>query len=156
MQALSLYENADYGFKMSYPEGWIMQEPEANSMGMVVGFLAPGDDVDNAMDYVTVQTESLPAEQKGTLEQYTQSALQNLRSSYPDLKVLAQGDMTFSGQPGQVVVYAITSGQTPFQVMQAFTIKDSRAYIITFNALADRYSEFEDAAKNMINSFEFI
>ncbi|MDQ1312831.1 MAG: hypothetical protein QG605_1370, partial [Euryarchaeota archaeon] len=42
-----LYENYDYGFELIYPADWIEQEAEANDQGMIVGFLAPGEDVDN-------------------------------------------------------------------------------------------------------------
>jgi len=64
-----VYENSTYGFSISYPAGWIAKEADPNSMGMVVGFLAPGEDVNNPMDYVTVQTESLPSDQQITLDQ---------------------------------------------------------------------------------------
>jgi hypothetical protein len=55
-----------------------------------------------------------------------------------------------------VIAYGLTVDQTAYQVLLAYTIKDEKAYIITYYALADKYPEFEDAAKGMINSFSLI
>jgi len=64
--------------------------------------------------------------------------------------------MVLANQPGNVMVYTVTSEKTLYQIMLAETIKENKAYIITYYALADRYSEFENDAKRMINSFELI
>jgi hypothetical protein len=154
MQEKTLYENMTYGFKMVYPNGWTMQEAEPNNMGLVVGFLVPGEDMDNPMDYVTVQVENLPPEQEITLDEYTGSILDNLRSTYPDFQILSEGDMIMSGETAHVIAYSMTDQQTPYQIILAYVIRDDRAYIITYYALAEKYSNFENAAKEMINSFE--
>jgi hypothetical protein len=156
MDELQLYENAQYGFAVSYPPDWIAHEPDANELGMVVGFLAPDEDIDDPLDYVTVQIESLPADQKINLDYYTQAVLSNLKSSYPDFQSLAEGDMQLSDQPAHVLAYSATVDQTPYQVLVAYTIRDDKAYIVTYYALADRYSQYEDDAKEMINSFDFL
>jgi hypothetical protein len=82
--------------------------------------------------------------------------LTNLQSSYPDFQLLAEGEMIISEEPAHVIAYGVTVDLTAYQVLLAYTIKDDRAYIITYYALADRYAEFEDAAKMMINSFSLI
>ena len=153
---MALYENLAYGVNISYPEEWIAQEPDPNDLGIVVGFLAPGEDPNNPQDYVTVQIQSLPADQKITLDQYTQSVIRSLKSSYPDFALLAQANMVLANQPGNVMVYTVTSEKTLYQIMLAETIKENKAYIITYYALADRYSEFENDANRMINSFGLI
>jgi hypothetical protein len=150
MQEKTLYENMTYGFKMVYPNGWTMQEAEPNNMGLVVGFLVPGEDIDNPMDYVTVQVENLPPEQKISLDDYTGSILDNLRSTYPDFQILSKGDMIMSGETAHVIAYSVTDQQTPYQIILAYVIRDDRAYIITYYALAEKYSNFENAAKEMI------
>jgi len=153
MKELQQYQNAQYGFVMTYPSGWTAQEPDENDLGMVVGFLAPDEDIDNPLDYVTVQIEPLPAGQRITLEQYTQAVLSNLKSSYPDFRSLAEGDMVLSDQPAHVLAYSASIDQTPYQVLVAYAIADDKAYIVTYYALAERYAQYEDAAKEMINSF---
>ena len=39
LKEMQLYENAEYGFSMSYPSVWIVQEADPNEEGIVVGFL---------------------------------------------------------------------------------------------------------------------
>ncbi len=154
MQEKLLYENMTYGFKIVYPNDWTVQEAEPNSMGLVAGFLAPGEDMDNPMDYVTVQIENLPPEQKITLDEYTRSILKNLESTYPDFQILSEGNMIMSEETAHVIAYSMTDQQTPYQIILAYVIRDNRAYIITYYARAEKYSNFENAAKEMINSFE--
>jgi hypothetical protein len=67
LKQMQLYENAENGFAFSYPSGWIAKEPGPNELGIVIGFLAPGEDIDNAQNYVTLQIEDLPANQDITL-----------------------------------------------------------------------------------------
>jgi len=52
LRAMALYENLAYGVNISYPEEWIAQEPDPNDLGIVVGFLAPGEDPNNPQDYL--------------------------------------------------------------------------------------------------------
>jgi hypothetical protein len=154
LQELLLYENPQYGFSVSYPSDWTAEEPDPNELGIVAGFLAPGESIDDPLNYVTVQIEDLPA--GTTLSGYTQAVLANLRSSYPDFQLLAERAMIISEEPAHVIAYGLTVDQTAYQVLLAYTIKDEKAYIITYYALADKYAEFEDAAKMMINSFSLI
>ena len=154
LQELLLYESPQYGFSVSYPSDWSAEEPDPNELGIVAGFLAPGESIDDPMNYVTVQIEDLPA--GTTLSGYTQAVLTNLRSTYADFQLLAESSMIISEEPAHVIAYGVTVDETAYQVLLAYTIKDDRAYIITYYALADSYAEFEDAAKMMINSFSLI
>jgi hypothetical protein len=62
--------------------------------------------------------------------------------------------MIMSGETAHVIAYSVTDQQTPYQILLAYVIRDDRAYIITYYALAEKYSNLENAAKEMINSFE--
>lgn len=156
MDGYELYENANYGFAMTYPSDWIAQESDSNELGIVVGFLAPGEDFDDPLDYVTAQIEKLPSDQTVSLDYYTLVVLDNLKRSYPDFQSLGEGDIQLSDQPAHVLAYTVTVDQVPYQVLLAYTILDDKAYILTYNALEDSYSQYEDDAKEMINSFEFL
>lgn len=156
LKQMQLYENAENGFAFSYPSGWIAKEPDSNELGIVVGFLAPGEDIDNAQNYVTLQIENLPANQDITLEQYTNFVLKNLKGSYSDFQSLAEGDMLLSNNPAHVLAYSATIDQMPYQILLAYTIKDKRAYVATYYALADSYVQYENDAKEIINSFKFL
>jgi len=94
LQAMTLYENLANGFKISYPEGWFVQEPGPNPQGIVAGFLAPGEDMDNPEIYMFVQVENLPAGQRVSLDQYTQASMQVLNKEAPQLKILTESGIT--------------------------------------------------------------
>lgn len=150
-----VYENTTYGFGMSYPEGWTAKEAGQNSMGMVVGFLAPGDDIDNPINYVTVQIESLPSSQKITLDQYATAVTSNLKSSYKDFRLLTEENITISNMPGRELLYTMDNGGTPYEILLQYTIKDGKAYLLTYYAQEDRYVQLEDGARELMESFEF-
>jgi len=149
------YKNSTFGFKMSYYKDWIMHEPGPNDMHMVVGFLAPGEDMNNPIDYVLVQVENLPSKPTITLDQYAQAVTDNLKKSYPDFSLLSAKDIKISGLPGKELSYTMSSGQTDYHNILAFTIKNNKAYTITLDSLYDKYTSFESSASEMIDSFEF-
>ena len=133
MQEKLLYENMTYGLKMVYPNDWTVQEAAPNNMGLVAGFLAPGEDMNNPMDYVTVQIENLPPEQNITLDEYTGSILKNLESTYPDFQILSEGDMIMSGETAHVI--AVFCDRTADTLSDNTRIYDKRQQSLHNNLL---------------------
>lgn len=155
MNEMQLYENAQWGFALSYPMNWISMEPDENDQGIVVGFLAPGEDVNNPFVYLLVQIETLPSGQNITLEQYSQAVKGNLKAAIPDLKILTESSISVSGQPGHAIVYPLVSDDATFRVLKAWTLRGENAYVFTYNAPNDRYDEFAGDISNMIKSLNF-
>jgi hypothetical protein len=122
LQAMTLYENLVYGFNMSYPEGWVAQEPDPNQQGIVTGFLAPGEDMSNTETYMFVQVESLPAGQKVSLDQYTQASMQILKKVAPQIKILNESGIFLGKLPGHAIVYNLESDGRSFRVLKAWTV----------------------------------
>ena len=147
------YENYDYGFELIYPADWIEQEAEANDQGMIVGFLAPGEDVDNPTVYLLLQNEELPAGQDVTLEEYSQAALGSL-NEMPDLQILTESDITINEVPAHAIVYSLESEGVTFRVLKAWTVIDEYAYIFTYNAPDELYDQFAEDAADIIDSFD--
>jgi tetratricopeptide (TPR) repeat protein len=155
MNEMQLYENAQYSFGMSHPTNWIAQESDPNDQGIVVGFLAPGEDVNSPATYLFVQIEKLPSGKKITLEQYGQAVQKNLNAAMPDLKILTEGDISIGGQPGHAIVYNLASQDGTFRVLKAWTLRGERAYAFTYNSPDDRYDEFAGDISKMIGSMNF-
>jgi len=152
---LTTYQNSTYGFSISYPADWMGTEADPNEMNLVAGFLAPGEDANNPENYVTVQIEKLPSKPVITLAQYTQTVISNLKRSYPDFKEVSSKDTLISDSPGKELVYTMSSGRVSYQILLATTIKNGKAYVMTFYALADRYNQLQESARQIIDSFEF-
>jgi hypothetical protein len=152
MEEMLLYENKEYGFSLSYPSTWIVQEPDPNDKGIVAGFLAPGEDMNNPAIYIYVQIETLPIGQKITLEQYSQAVTGNLKAAASNLEILTDSDISIGGQPGHAIAYNLNSQGIVFRVLKAWTLKDETAYVFTYNAPNDRYEEFAGDASKIIGS----
>jgi|GEM_PF-1063269 len=145
------YENHEFGFTLRFPDDWKDQDAGSNSAGMIVGFLAPGEDMDNPSCFVVVQQEDL--QQPYSMDQYAEARSQSLRVDHPDINIIEDREVTISGLPAQKLVYTIN--HDAYRVMQRIVVKDQRAYVITFNSPAGRYPQLEGDAREMIDSFEF-
>jgi hypothetical protein len=129
-----------------------MHEAGPNSMNMVVGFLPPGEDMNNPQDYAVVQVENLPSKVAITVDQYVKAVTDNLKKSYSDFNLLSAKDIMISGLPGKELSYTMSSDHSDYHNLLAFTIKNNKAYTITLDSLYDKYSVFESSAEGMINS----
>ncbi|MCX6675668.1 MAG: PsbP-related protein [Methanothrix sp.] len=154
LKEMQLYENVQNGFSLSYPAGWIAQEAGPNDQGIVVGFLAPGEDVNAPSIYVVVQIEKLPAGQKLTLQQYTQSALNNFKTSQPNLAIQNETEISIGDTPGHAIAYNLSSSGVEYDVVNAWTVKGDRAFIFTYNTPSDRYDEFAGDVDKIIGSLK--
>jgi len=154
LKELSLYENAENGFSLSYPAGWIAQEADPNEEGIVVGFLAPGEDVDAPEVYVFLQIEKLPAKQMVTLQQYTQLALNSLKKAQPNLAIRNETEISIGDAPGYAFSYSLSSDGVEYDVSKAWTVKGDKAFIFTYNAPSGRYDEFAGDAEKIIGSLK--
>ena len=152
MSELSQYENLEYDFTVTYPSSWMAEDADENDMGIVAGFLAPGDDMDNPSTYVTMQVEALPAGMNLTLEQYGQAALSSLKEALPDLQILEESDIAIGQKVGHAIVYDLNSDGMDFKVLKAWMVEGDAAYIMTYNAPADQYDEFAKDASTIIGS----
>jgi hypothetical protein len=152
LKEMQLYENAENNFRVSYPSGWIAKDANANDLGIVAGFLAPGEDMNNPSIYVSLQVEALPAGMNLTLAQYGQAALSSLKAALPKLQILTESDIPMDGQPGHAIVYNLESDGAEYKVLKAWTVQGDAAYIFTYNAPIDRYEEFAKDASKIIGS----
>jgi hypothetical protein len=152
LKEMQLYENAENGFTVTYPTGWIAEDADANDLGLVAGFLAPGVEMNNSSIYITLQVEALPDGMNLTLAQYGKAALSNLLEALPDLQILAESDIPMGGQPGHAVVYNLMSDGAEYKVLRAWTVQGDAAYTFTYNAPVDRYEEFAKDASKIIGS----
>jgi hypothetical protein len=156
LREMKFYKNAENNFRVSYPSEWIAQEADANDLGLVAGFMAPGEDLNSSSIYITLQVEALPEGMNLTLAQYSKAALSNLLEALPDLQILAESDIPLGGQPGHAVVYNLMSDGAEYKVLRAWTVRQDAAYIFTYNAPVDRYEEFAKDASTIIRSLSLV
>jgi serine/threonine-protein kinase len=94
---------------------------------------------------VKIQVNNLPSRNM-TLEEYTNSQINPLEE-----KLLESNTTTLAGIPGYEIVFTSVQG---LKTMQVWTIKDDKAYIITYVAKEEDYENDLQIAQKMIDSFE--
>jgi hypothetical protein len=155
------YENTTYGIRIQYPAVW--QKGESNQttadnvINTIVAFRAPKDRIsDTIAENVVIGVENLPPEENISLTAYSTLQIADLTQFSTDFDLEQSTPIVLAGSPAQKIVFSETIQQIPIKRIQVWTIKDNKAYIITFAGEAAKYSDYLPTIQKMIDSFEFI
>ena len=137
------YDNPTFGVRIQYPSDWGRLD---------LSFLQHSADIDfypladtSLAKNVKIQVNNLPSRNM-TLEEYTNSQINPLEE-----RLLESNTTTLAGIPGYEIVFTSLQG---LKTMQVWTIKDDKAYIITYVAQEEDYEKDLQIAQKMIDSFE--
>ena len=138
-----LYENPTYGIQIQYPSDWGRLD---------LSFLQDSADIDfyplsdtSLAKNLKIQVKNLPFHNM-TLEEYTNTQIN------PTEEILLESNTTtLADIPGYKIVFANIAG---LKTMQVWTIKDDKAYIITYVAKEEDYENDLQNVQKMIDSFE--
>jgi hypothetical protein len=144
------YENTQYGFRMSYPAGWTVQE---NTGGAAVTFQAPSEGRDDLYrENTRVVVEDLSA-QSMSLDQYKNAQLAK-RQTIDGFNKIIDGPYKISGFNGWKIAYMGNTGML-MEWEEIFAVKGTAAYDITFSAQESHYANYVVAMDTMVKSFVF-
>lgn len=147
------YDSYVYGIRIKYPLDWTKEE---QVFGTVVSFSSPIESAsDDFSENLNVLVQDLSA-QPITLEEYTRISEEQVEQYITNGKILDTIATTLDGNSAYKLVYTGKQGQYNIKWMQVYTIKDDKAYVITYTAEMDSYSNFLGTAQEMINSFEIV
>ena len=139
----NLYENPTYGIQIQYPSDWGRLD---------LSFLQDSADIDfyplsdtSLAKNLKIQVENLPFHNM-TLEEYT-----NTQINPTEENLLESNPTTLANIPGYKIVFTNIAG---LKTMQVWTIKDDKAYIITYIAKEEDYEKDLQIVQKMIDSFE--
>jgi transposase len=145
------YTDAEFGFSTKYPQDW---EKLERQFGATVLFRSPKEgDSDSFQENVGVAVEALPSDSI-TLDQYYEAALRQVEKGITDFDLGSSDMFNRTGRSWRRIVYTGRQGQFALQFQQDFTVVRNRAYILTFVAERDRFSEFLSAAEAIVGSFQ--
>ena len=138
----NLYENPTYGIQIQYPSGWGRLD---------LSFLQDSADIDfyplsdtSLAKNLKIQVKNLPFHNM-TLEEYTNTQIN------PTEEILLESNRTtLADLPGYKIVFTNIAG---LKTMQVWTIKDDKAYIITYVAKEEDYENDLQIVQRMIDSF---
>ena len=142
---LASYSNPNLGFSLKYPSNWQKEES--------LTFASPQGGIGNrAPEVISVITEVLPTSDF-SLNTYSEAALSQVKS-FQDFKLLNSSSTTLAGLPAHMIVYSYTEeGQTPWQNLQVWTIKDGIAYIITYGGTPEEFESSLPVLQSVMDSF---
>jgi hypothetical protein len=138
-----IYDNPTFGIRIQYPSDWGRLDLSFLQHSADIDFY-PLNDTSLAKN-LKVQVKNLPFHNM-TLEEYTNSQINLLEEN-----LLESSAATLAGIPGYKIVFTNIEG---LKTMQVWTIKDDKAYIITYVAQEEDYEKELQIAQKMIDSFE--
>ncbi len=150
---LSLYENINQGFKVDYPQVWSKQNRDDFFATGVVFFSPLEDDSDKFKERVSVLVENLSSDM--SLAQYTDESIAEIER-LSDPNVGQAREINLGAEEARQVVYSGHENGKPVKRMQTWSVKNERAYIITYTARPDSYDQYLPTIEKMIKSFETI
>ncbi len=147
------------GFKITYPARYKTDTNESTSVKLYI-YLTDRTPV----DAVTVSTDE-GFDEHATLDTVTQRYTAAIMDAYTNLTVAEKGRFTLGGRPTFHAIYTGTitvhyedgvTREEALKVNQAWTVRQGRAYIVTFKALTEDYPRCEPEAQRIIKSFRLI
>jgi eukaryotic-like serine/threonine-protein kinase len=150
------YENQENKFKMKYPDKWDKQE-ESNAISKeVVQFISPKEgDADKFQERVVVTVEpSGDRTLNRTLDEHTKLSKQEILKLDKNAKINQEGVFTVAGKNGYKIVYTTKSGSQELKKSEFLTLKNGKAYSLTYEAEAAKYDNFWPVVEKSIKSLE--
>lgn len=143
------YEDQFHGVRIQYPAGWEVTE---DGQPVDVVFRSPaGDSSPDYTENVNIGIDYVPA--GFTLDEYTELNIEDL-SNQLNTQVSESSDFTLSGKPANKLEINKTLQGVEIRSMLVFLVENNRAYVITYDALAETYDQYLSVAEQMIASVE--
>jgi len=134
------------GYSIAYPSDW--GKPQEQNNGTLVVFLTP---TNNETENLNVQVYNLSA--NSTLATVTGSVKSNAEN-YDNFTQIEATNTTLAGLPAYKIVLKATVDGDQLKALQTWTVKDGKAYIITYKGAPTNYDTHLSAAQKMIDSFQ--
>lgn len=153
-----VYANPNHGIRMDYPANWKLDEhPYADKfVAHLTSTLKNSSDVSPATFTVSVET----LKKNISLDNYTNANLVKAKQSLPRFQLIESNATTLAGIPAHKIVYTFLSPdpaiQIPFTSMNIWTIKQGKAYNISYTQARSQFTKYLEVTEHMINSFTII
>ncbi len=148
--AAAVYSNKDYGFQAQYPAKWQVVEGAAET---TVAFHSPlASAADKFSENVNIIVEDLAAHPGLTLDGYEEIGLANLAAFMPEFTLKDRRKDALAGRPAKLVEFTCRHDVYRLRVLQAMTIANGRAYVVTYTAEEAEYGRYLPAAKKIMAS----
>jgi eukaryotic-like serine/threonine-protein kinase len=153
-----VYSNPNHGIKIDYPANWKLDEhPYTDKfIALLTSTLKNSSDVAPATFTASVET----LKKNISLDNYTNANLAKAKQSLPHFQLIDSNATILAGIPAHKIVYTFVSPdpaiQIPFKSMNIWTIKQGKAYNISYTQTRSQYNKYLGVIEHMINSFSII
>ena len=153
------YQNSTEGIKIHYPANW-EKVKNASIPQFAVLFLSPQENSSDIFrERVVVQAINLPS-RNTTLDELVNELVGNLKTRLVNFELQDSKPFTIaSNNTAQMLIYTYSNFLPDFRTLKSTDvamINGNKAYIITYNAEASKYSSYLPTVQKMIESFEII
>jgi hypothetical protein len=144
------YEDSLYKFQLTYPHNWEVQNISDVVSGDILQVILSSD-----RDVVVSLNIRDIADQNMTLEEFRKLLPEKFHNFWSDFKIINQEERTtLSNRPSYKIVFSVNKGGKVYQKASVFTLKNNKAYIITYSASEELFSKYEPVANQIINSLK--
>ena len=143
------YYNKNLGMGIAYPPDWMAIDITSTEVNFVPPIGNPTYSGNLLMSMDDLSANPM------TLDEYSSQNIAQLKQVFKDFHSIESSATTLGYIPAQKVVYTSSLGQTLYESMQVFCIKDNKAYIITYTVEENQYANSVDTIQQMIDSVAF-
>jgi hypothetical protein len=142
------YENDNYGFLVTYPEGWQVEEGGSAT----VTFISPQEAGQSGAPNCFIKVGQLPDNQSFSDYIDTQKAV---FKEHPQLTLISEANRTINGLQAYEFISIYVPETENHTLQQEVIVKDRMDYIITCGAPQTLFTTYKPEFENIITSFRF-
>ncbi len=146
------FDDPMFGIKLEYPSSWTKIQPgqpsAQSSVDIVAAFLRQGIQNASSLSRIGLGVQQLKS-QDVKLDQYTPNQIEAIKRQ--NATISEDGKTTIAGNPGHKAVFTLENGK---KVMQIWTLKGGKAYIMAYQANPNEYPTNLPTFEKMVESLE--
>jgi hypothetical protein len=148
--------NSTLGIKIEVPSDWLHKEINNAAVTFVTEKSLPQNASTTYRASVLVSFRNIPKNM--SLDVFTQGNIKGIEQATPSFHLIASNSTTLAGNPAHQIVFTSqpSTGKELREAMVISTLKNSKAYIITYVAGpgVDKFPLQLPVVKHMIDSFQ--
>lgn len=144
------FESQEYGFRVKGPEGWVK---EADSLGMLVTYLKPGDP-ETFQENITIARE-LKAE-GAELKSYAAQTRDQILEYFPEAQLQSETSTTVGGLSAEKFRFILTVGGLTLETEQVVVERANEFMVFTFMSLPEQFPAAFAEFNKLLSSVEFV
>lgn len=152
----SRYGYEEYGFYISFPEGWTVTESANMIQAFTSEYRRPGEFIENANIGPFPQSVAYTEQELDDMFQQFTEVLESTNTwEFRDFREIENGKMVIDNH---IVRWRLSShrvGTVPIKGLQYWFVDGRRFYALTCSADPDRFSAYRGIFENIAKSFRF-